>query len=110
MTNTIPMELVLAQAAPPGGGGIQAFIPLILILVVFYFLLIRPQQKRAKEHQELIKNLKRNDDVVTGGGLHGRVAEVGEDTVVLEIAPKVRVRVDRAQISSLQTTGSRKEG
>jgi len=108
MTNIVHTELVLAQAAPPGGG-IQAFIPLVLILVVFYFLLIRPQQKRAKEHQELIKNLKRNDDVVTGGGLYGRIAEVSEDTVVIEIAPKVRVRVERAQISSLQST-AKKEG
>ena len=92
--------LVLAQAGPQGG--LQTFFPLILILGVFYFLLIRPQMKRQKEHKALIGSLKRNDAVVTAGGLHGRIVEVGEDTVGLEVANNVRVTYDKQQITGHQ--------
>ena len=105
--NQIP--LVLAQAAHPPGGGLQAFLPLILILVVFYFLLVRPQQTRAKEHKQLIDNLKKNDRVVTMGGLYGRIVDLSENVVTLEIAPNVHVRFDRSQIGRLQTN-KKKEG
>ena len=97
---TVNEALVLAQSGPPGG--LQTFFPLILILGVFYFLLIRPQMKRQKEHKVLIAGLKRNDAVVTTGGLHGRIVEVGEDTVNLEIADNVRVKYDKQQITALQ--------
>ncbi len=96
------LPLVLAQAGPPQGGGLQAFVPLILILLVFYFLLVRPQQKRAKEQKDLVENLKKNDRVVTMGGLHGRVVELSEHVVTLEVAPNVNVRWDRSQIGRLQ--------
>lgn len=99
------ITLVLAQAGPPGG--LQQFLPLALILAVFYFLLIRPQQKRAREHKALIENLKKNDKVVTASGLHGRIMELGDDSVTLEIAPNVSVRYDREQIGSIQ--GDKKE-
>ncbi len=101
MMGTVQGGLVLAQAAPPGGA-IGQFMPLILILAVFYFLLVRPQQKRAKEHQKLVDDLKRNDQVVTTGGLFGRIQDLSEKTVTLEIAPNVRVTHERSQISSIQ--------
>ncbi|MFQ5352773.1 MAG: preprotein translocase subunit YajC [Candidatus Binatia bacterium] len=105
--NGLALEhLQLAQAAPQGG--IQAFLPLFLILGVFYFLLVRPQQKRAKEHRNLIEGLKRNDAVVTSGGLYGRIVELSEKVVTLEIAPNVKVRYQRDQIGELQKNG--KEG
>jgi len=89
-----------AQAA--GGGGafdIAAFLPLILIFAVFYFLLIRPQQKKVKQHRELVSNLRRNDRVVTAGGIIGTVSKVINDAEVqVEIADGVRVRVVRSQI------------
>ena len=89
-----------AQAA--GGGGafdIAAFLPLILIFAVFYFLLIRPQQKKVKQHRELVSNLRRNDRVVTAGGIIGTVSKVVNDAEVqVEIAEGVRVRVVRSQI------------
>ena len=89
-----------AQAA--GGGGafdIAAFLPLILIFAVFYFLLIRPQQKKVKQHRELVSNLRRNDRVVTAGGIIGTVSKVINDAEVqVEIAEGVRVRVIRSQI------------
>ena len=97
--------LVLAQAQIPGG--LQQFLPLILILAVFYFLLIRPQQKRANEHKEFVDSLKKNDKVVTASGLFGRVLELSDDTVTLEIANNVSVRYQREQVSSYQ--GQKKE-
>jgi preprotein translocase subunit YajC len=80
-------------------------LPLALVFVVFYFLLIRPQQQKAKVQREMLNNLKRNDEVVTAGGLYGRVIELNDKIVTLEIAPNVRVRVDRPHISELLTGG-----
>ncbi len=101
----IPQSLVLAQAAGPQNG-LQAMLPLILILVVFYFLLVRPQQKRAREHRQLVENLKKNDRVVTSGGLHGRIVDLDDRTVVLEIAPGTQVRHERDQIAALAASKS----
>ena len=80
-------------AAGQGTGGFSAFIPLILMFVIFYFLLIRPQQKKSKEHREMITRLKKGDRIVTTGGLHGRITAVGETTMTVEIAEKVRVKI-----------------
>ena len=92
-----------APAAGAAGGleGIKAFIPLILMFVIFYFLLIRPQQKRQKEHKELLANLKRGDEVVTAGGIMGRITAVADTYVTIEIAEKVRIKVARGQIMSV---------
>jgi preprotein translocase subunit YajC len=97
--------VVLAQAAP---GGLEQMLPLVMILVVFYFLLVRPQQKRAREHRDLVEALKKNDQVVTTGGLHGRVVDLTESVVSLEIAPNVIVRHDRSQIGAV--AGARDAG
>jgi preprotein translocase subunit YajC len=80
-------------------------LPLIIIVAVIYFLMIRPQSKRASEHQKMINALKRNDEVVTSGGIIGRIHELGDKLVTLEIAQGVRVRVERGQISALSTYG-----
>jgi preprotein translocase subunit YajC len=98
-----------AQAAGGAAGGfdIMSVAPLVLIFVVFYFLLIRPQQKKAKDHKTMLAALRRGDKVVTGGGILGTVSKVvGDDEVVLEIAPEVKIRVMRATI---QTVVSRTE-
>ncbi len=87
------------QAA--AGGGLGAFVPIILMFVIFYFLLIRPQQKKAKEHQTMIANLKKGDRVVTSGGIHGLITSLDETTVTLEIAEKVRVKVNRGSLAGL---------
>lgn len=95
-----------AQAAPSSAPpALVSFAPLILVFVVFYFLLIRPQQQKAKEHRTMLENLKRNDEVITGGGLYGRVVALEPKIVTLEIADNVRVRVDRPQIASLAKSG-----
>lgn len=91
--------------AAPGPPALVSFAPLVLIFVVFYFLLIRPQQQKAKEQRIMLANLKRNDEVITAGGLYGKVVALTDKVVTLEIAPNVRVRVDRPQIASLARAG-----
>jgi preprotein translocase subunit YajC len=92
-----------AQAAPGGGGDLfVSLMPLVLIFVVFYFLLIRPQQQKVKAHRQLIDNIKKGDQVVTAGGIIGKVTRVETDnTVLLEVAPNVVVKVVKATISDL---------
>jgi preprotein translocase subunit YajC len=108
------LDLAYAQAAPGIGGPGQmlSFLPLILIFVVFYFLLIRPQQKKAKQHQEMLGKLKKNDEVMTSGGIYGKVVSLADHVVTLEVAPNVRIRVNRPQISAVITNEktSAKEG
>lgn len=96
------VSTAFAQDAAGGGGAMIQILPLILIFVVFYFLLIRPQQKKARQHREMVAGIKRGDRVVTGGGLHATVAKVEDEaTVVLEIAPNVRVKAQRGTIADL---------
>lgn len=85
------------------GSGLGAFMPMIIIFVIFYFLLIRPQQKKAKQQKEMLASLKKGDRVVTTGGLHGLVSGLTDESVTMEIAPKVRVKVSRGSISRLGT-------
>jgi preprotein translocase subunit YajC len=102
------MFISSAYAQPAAGGDpttglIMQIAPLILIFVVFYFLLIRPQQQARKKHMELIANLKKNDIVVTSGGLIGKVKSVADDEVRVELAPNVDVRVVRGTISEVRS-------
>ena len=93
-----------AQAAGAGGNAsfITSLVPLILVFVIFYFLLIRPQQKRVKEHRAMVENLRRGDQVVTGGGIYGKVTKVREgEEIEIEIAEGVRVRVARSTITAV---------
>lgn len=88
--------------------GLMGFLPLIIIFVIFYFLLIRPQSKRAKEHRNMVSNLSKGDEVVTNGGLLGRIEELDENFITLEIADNVRVRVQRNAVGSLMPKGTLK--
>jgi len=88
-------------AAQQGGRpGYEGIIMLVIMFAIFYFLLIRPQQKRAKQHKELIEALKVGDQVVTAGGIHGRVAAVQDVVVTLEVATGVKIKVNRSSIVS----------
>ncbi len=90
-----------AQAAG-GGGAFASFIPLILIFAIMYFLLIRPQQKKVKEHQAMVQALRRGDQVVTQGGLIGKVTKVKEDNEIeVEIASGVKVRVVKTTVAQV---------
>lgn len=85
-----------------GAGSFSAFIPLLLMFVIFYFLLIRPQQKRAKEHRDMIANLKKGDKILTSGGIHGRIVSVEDNnTLSVEIADKVKVKMDSSYVAAL---------
>lgn len=90
-----------AQAGPGGAPSLLVnLFPLLLIFLIFYLLLIRPQQKKQREHQRMIENLKVGDDVLTSGGLYGRIVDVKKDVLTVEIAPNTRVRVARSYIAS----------
>jgi preprotein translocase subunit YajC len=98
-----------AQAAPAAApNSTMSLLMLPLMLVVFYFLLIRPQQKRAKEHQAMLAKIATGDEVVTSGGILGRVTEVGDSFLTLEIAEGVRIKVQKSQVSQLVPKGTYK--
>jgi preprotein translocase subunit YajC len=95
-----------AQSSPFGGDAFSMLIPFVLIIVMMYFLILRPQQKRMREHQDLVKNLRRGDTVVTSGGLVGKVTKVVDDEQIeVEIADGVRVRQVRSMVSGVRTKG-----
>ena len=95
---------VLLQAAPPAQSPFGMLVPMVAIFLIFWLLLIRPQQRKQREQEEMLKSIEKGDDVVTAGGLHGRVVGVTDDTLTLEIAAvkgeRVRVKVSRARIES----------
>ncbi len=90
-----------AQAAAPGGDFFVSLLPLVLIFAVFYFLLIRPQQRKMKDHRALIEGLKRGDQVLTSGGIFGKVTKVEDHVLTVEIAKDVQVTVQRSSIADI---------
>ena len=96
-----------AQAAgATAGGGFAAFaqfVPLVAIFVIFYFLMIRPQQRRMKDHRAMLDAVKQGDEVVTGGGLIGRVTRIKDDELEVEVAPTVKLRVVKGTLSEVRT-------
>jgi preprotein translocase subunit YajC len=93
-------------AAAPQGGSFMEFLPLVALLAVFYFLILRPQQKRTKEHKALIEALQKGDEVVTIGGILGKVTKVGDDNVAVEIADNVVVQVQKPAIQNVLPKGT----
>ncbi|MBN1931950.1 MAG: preprotein translocase subunit YajC [Desulfobacterales bacterium] len=94
----------MGQGGAAGQGAqspFSALVPLILMFIIFYFLLIRPQQKKTKEHRQMLTNLKKGDRIITGGGIYGRITGLDETTLTVEIADKVRVKVNRANVAGL---------
>lgn len=106
-----PILMSMVQATPagqPGGllGGLISFFPFVIVFAIFYLLWIRPQQQRVKEHAASINAVKKGDDVVTGGGIRGRVTKVTDDEAEVEIAQGVKVRVIKSTITQvLSPTG-----
>jgi preprotein translocase subunit YajC len=97
-----------AQGAPAGGADMfLQLVPFVLIFVIMWFLIIRPQQRRAKQHQEMLKNVRRGDTVVTTGGIVGKVVRVTDDgaDIDVEIADGVRVKVVRSMLADVRTKG-----
>jgi preprotein translocase subunit YajC len=97
-----------AQAAGAGAAQspLMTFLPIVVLFIAFYFLLIRPQTKKAKEHREMVAKLAVGDEVVTAGGILGRVTEAGETFVGVEIAKDVTIKVQRVQVSQLMPKGT----
>ena len=98
-----------AQSAPAGGDpGFIGFLPIVLMFVLLYFLMIRPQMKRAKETKAMIEALQKGDEVVTAGGVVGRITKMGEQYLTIEIAPETEVVVQRSAVSAPLPKGTLK--
>lgn len=95
-----------AQGAPAAADPLLSMLPLLLVFVVFYFFLIRPQTKRQKEHKEMVSKLAVGDEIVTGGGVLGKVTELGDQFVQVEVADGVRVRIQRHTIGAVMPKGT----
>ncbi len=88
--------------------GLASFLPLIILFAVFYFLLIRPQIKQAKQHKQLVSELGKGDEVATTGGLLGKIREVGDNFVLLEIAKDIEVKIQKNAVSTVLPKGTLK--
>jgi preprotein translocase subunit YajC len=97
-----------AQAAPAGDPGFIGFLPIILMFVLLYFLMIRPQMKRAKEHKLMVEALQKGDEVITAGGVLGRITRIGDAYIGVEIAPNTEISVQRASVQTLLPKGTLK--
>jgi preprotein translocase subunit YajC len=95
-----------AQSAAPGGSDLMTFLPMIAIFVVFYFLLIRPQQKKAKEAKAMLEALQKGDEVVTAGGLLGRISKLTDQYATIEVAPETEIIVQRQAVAQLLPKGT----
>jgi preprotein translocase subunit YajC len=107
---SFPISPVIAQAAAPqpAGGGMSMIIMMVVLFGLMYFMMIRPQAKRQKEHRALIAGLAKGDEVVTNGGIAGRVDEVGETFITVEIASNVKVKVQKGAVQQVLPKGSLK--
>lgn len=106
ITTAYAQGLFGGGAGADGGGAFIQFLPFIAIFVIMYFLILRPQQKRAKMHQEMVKNVRRGDTVVTNGGLIGKVTKViDDDQIEIEIADDVRIRQIRQMVTDVRAKG-----
>jgi preprotein translocase subunit YajC len=97
-----------AQAAGGGDPGFVGLLPIVLMFVLLYFLMIRPQMKRAKEHKQMVEALQKGDEVITAGGVVGRINKMGEAYVTLEIAPNTEISVQRTAVQTLLPKGTMK--
>jgi len=95
-----------AQAQDAAPGGLMSFLPLIVIFAVFYFMLIRPQMKRAKEHKQLVSQLAKGDEVITNGGLLGKITDVSDSFVTLELADNIKIKLQRQAVANVMPKGT----
>ncbi len=100
------ISAALAQTGEPAGAGWGALIFPLALILIFYFLLIRPQAKRAKEHKKLVAELAKGDEIITQGGLLGRITDVGETFATVEIAENTTVRVQKNAVSQVVPKGT----
>ena len=108
MNSLIPDAMAQTAGGASAGAGATPFIMMAVFVVIFYFLLIRPQQKKQKEHQAMLSKLATGDEVVTAGGILGRIVEAGDQFITLEIADNVRIKVQRFQVTTIVPKGTLK--
>lgn len=94
-------SILLDAAAGSAGGGMSGIIMIVLMIVIFYFFMIRPQQKKQKELKRQREAMQTGDKVVTAGGIHGKVKEIKDSTIILEVAPGVSLKLDRGSVYPL---------
>ncbi len=95
-------------AGAPAGGGASGLIMMAVIFAIFYFILIRPQQKKMKEHKKMVDELKKGDEIITGGGIYGTVEGVAPDTLTVKIAEGTKVKITRGSVAHVITEGQEK--
>ena len=93
----VAQAMGVGGGAGGSGGGLVGLLPLVLMFAIFYFLLIRPQQKKAKAHKDMLNNLKRGDSVVTTGGIFGRITEIKDTGIILEVGEKEKIQIKLAK-------------
>lgn len=101
MADLVP-GILFAQAAPSGPSFVEGLLPFVALAAIFYFLIYRPQSQKQKAHETMVQALKRDDKVVLGNGLHGRIAEVSEDTIVLDVGGKTKLTFDKTAVARFQ--------
>jgi len=99
--------ITLMGLAPSGAesGGIVSMLPIVAMVAIIYFLLIRPQQKEHKRHQEMISSLKKGDEIVTSGGLYGRIAALNDEKITLKVSDNAKVVVEREKVARVREPG-----
>lgn len=108
------LDFLVSPAAAQAAGGpapaspLMSLLPLIVLFIVFWFLLLRPQMKKAKEHRELVAKLQKGDEVLTNGGIAGRIEDLGESFVTVEVADRVAIKVQRGAITAVLPKGTLK--
>ena len=95
-----------AQSAAAQGGNTSFLVMMVLFFVIFYFMLMRPQMKQAKEHKKLIEGLSKGDEIVTTGGLLGKIIEVGDNFIVLEVAKETEIKVQKHAVAAMMPKGT----
>ena len=108
MNSLIPDAMAQAPAGAPPGGGLSMFVMMGLFVVIVYFLLSRPQQKTQKEHAAMLGKLAAGDEVVTSGGIVGKITELSDNFITIEISENVRIKVQRFHVTSLVPKGTLK--
>jgi preprotein translocase subunit YajC len=96
------------DAGAQAGGGASGLIMMVVIFAIFYFILIRPQQKKMKEHKKMVDDLKKGDEIITGGGIYGTVEGLAPDTLTVEIAKGMKVKITRGSVAHVITEGPEK--
>lgn len=104
----IPVAHAQATSGAPQGGGLMSLLPFVVLFVVMIFFMVIPQSRKAKQHREMLARLQKGDEVVTHAGIAGRVADLGDTFITVEIADGVRVKFQRAAISMVLPKGSLK--